>query len=56
MSLVPKTKRAVRDTITKTNLPAVKKPDSVRPRSSRPPVSAKVDVVLADLERDPRRN
>lgn len=51
---MPKTKRAKRTSITSTNLPAVKKPGSLRPMSSRPPVSARVDIVVADLKRDPR--
>jgi hypothetical protein len=52
---VPKTKRAKQTETTTSNLPAVKKPSSVRPRSSRPPVAARVDIVVANLERDPRR-
>jgi len=52
--LVQKTKRSKRALPTNTDLPALKKPDSLRPLSSRPPVSARVDVVVADLQRDPR--
>jgi hypothetical protein len=54
MSLVPKPKRAKRDPITATDLPVSKKPSSLRPNSSRLPVSARVDIVVADLKRDPR--
>jgi len=50
---VPKTKNAKQTSVTSRDLPAVKKP--IRPLSSRPPVAARVDVVVADLERDPRR-
>ncbi|HKO52013.1 MAG TPA: hypothetical protein VJV79_30095 [Polyangiaceae bacterium] len=40
-----------KDTMTTvTNLPAAKK----RPPSSPPPVAALVDIVVADLKRDPR--
>jgi len=53
--IVTKTKRAKQTATTSSNLPVVKKPGSVRPMSSRPPVSARVDVVVADLARDPRR-
>jgi hypothetical protein len=52
---VPNQKREKRVMTTATNLPAVKKPYSGRPMSSRPPVSARVDVVVADLKSDPRR-
>lgn len=52
---VKKAKRAKQTSPTTSNLPAAKKPGSVRPMSSRPPVSARVDIVVADLERDPRR-
>lgn len=48
-----KTKRAKVPATTTPNLPAVKQ--SLRPLSTRPPVVARVDVVVADLERDPRR-
>jgi len=53
--VVDKTKRAKQTATTTSNLPAIKKPGSVRPMSSRPPVAARVDIVVADLERDPRR-
>jgi len=36
------------------NLPAVRDPERSRPMSSRPPVAVRVDVVVADLKRDPR--
>jgi hypothetical protein len=54
MSLVPKPKRAKRDPISANDLPAPKKPGAMRPPSSRPPVAARVDIVVADLKRDPR--
>jgi len=54
-SVVPKTKRAKQPATTTSNMPAIKKPSSVRPMSSRPPVAARVDIVVANLERDPRR-
>lgn len=53
--VVTKTKRAKQTATTTSNLPALKKPGPVRPMSSRPPVVARVDMVVADLERDPRR-
>jgi hypothetical protein len=52
---VPNTNRIKSTAATIPNQPAVKKPDSGRPMSSRPPVAARVDVVVANLERDPRR-
>jgi hypothetical protein len=53
--IVQKTKRAKQTSTTTSNLPTVKKPGSVRPMSSRPPVAARIDIVVADLQRDPRR-
>jgi hypothetical protein len=53
--VVQKKNDANRTRATAPNLPASKKPGASRPMSSRVPVAARVDVVVANLECDPRR-
>jgi hypothetical protein len=58
MRRVPKSKRAKTKgtAITAQDLRPVAAQSKRRPPSSRPPVSARVDIVVADLRKDPRRD